>query len=171
MKSVKSKIYSFGIIAAIYISAFLVIYCIFPFLRFSHTLVNLFIADVIATVVIFIFSMIFSNSSVYDPYWSIVPPIIAIYLIILFPDANRAQAAGCYIPCAVLGHPPDPELVPGVAGIEAPGLAVYVHCGESRKIILACKFPRYPFYAHRICIPGLPAALVFPVVFGTFQCI
>lgn len=91
MKSFKSKIYSFGIIAAIYISTFLAIYCLFPLLRFPQTLVNLFIADAIATVVIFLFSMIFGNSSVYDPYWSVVPPIIAIYLVIFFPDANRAR--------------------------------------------------------------------------------
>jgi steroid 5-alpha reductase family enzyme len=91
MKSFKSKIYSFGIIAAIYISTFLAIYCLFPLLRFPHALVNLFIADVIATVVIFVFSMIFGNSSIYDPYWSVVPPILAIYLVILFPDANIAR--------------------------------------------------------------------------------
>jgi steroid 5-alpha reductase family enzyme len=91
MKSFKSKIYSFGIIAAIYISTFLAIYCLFPLLRFPHTLVNLFIADAIAPAVIFLFSMIFGNSSVYDPYWSAVPPILAIYLVILFPDANSAR--------------------------------------------------------------------------------
>lgn len=77
------------LITAIYISTFVVVYCIFPFLVFSHTLINLFIADVIATVVIFIFSMVFTNSSVYDPYWSVVPPILAIYLVMIFPDASR----------------------------------------------------------------------------------
>jgi steroid 5-alpha reductase family enzyme len=83
-----SKRNSIILIAAIYISAFVVIYCIFPLLAFSHTIINLFIADVIATMVIFIFSMIFSNSSVYDPYWSVVPPIIAVYLMIIFPGAG-----------------------------------------------------------------------------------
>jgi steroid 5-alpha reductase family enzyme len=84
-----SKRNSIILIAAIYVSTFLVVYCIFPLLLFSRTLLNLFMADVIATVVIFIFSMIFSNSSVYDPYWSIVPPIFAIYLVMLFPGANH----------------------------------------------------------------------------------
>ncbi len=86
-----SKRNSIVLIAAIYISAFLVIYCIFPLLTFSRTMMNLFIADVIATVVIFIFSMIFNNSSVYDPYWSVVPPVIAVYLMIIFPDANQPR--------------------------------------------------------------------------------
>ena len=39
---------------------------------------NLLIADVIATVLTFIFSLIFKNSSVYDPYWSVQPPIIVL---------------------------------------------------------------------------------------------
>lgn len=86
-----SKRNSIILIASIYVSAFVVIYCIFPLLSFSHTMINLFIADVIATVVIFMFSMIFSNSSVYDPYWSVVPPMIAIYLMIIFPVANQPR--------------------------------------------------------------------------------
>lgn len=36
-------------------------------------------ADIIATFVIFAFSMIYRNSSVYDPYWSIVPPVLLFY--------------------------------------------------------------------------------------------
>ncbi|MBR5060298.1 MAG: DUF1295 domain-containing protein [Clostridia bacterium] len=37
---------------------------------------NLFIADVAATAVVFIFSLIFRNASVYDPYWSVQPLVI-----------------------------------------------------------------------------------------------
>jgi len=37
-------------------------------------------ADVIGTVVVFIFSMIFNNSSMYDPYWSVQPFVIAVFL-------------------------------------------------------------------------------------------
>jgi steroid 5-alpha reductase family enzyme len=54
-------------------------------------MLNVFIADVIATTVVFIFSVYFRNSSVYDPYWSVVPPVIAIYLIKLFPDGNEIR--------------------------------------------------------------------------------
>jgi steroid 5-alpha reductase family enzyme len=38
-------------------------------------------ADVVATVVIFFFSMRWNNGSVYDPYWSVVPPLIALFWI------------------------------------------------------------------------------------------
>ena len=91
MVSAKSKLYSIAIIAAVYVSVFLSVYCFFPLLDFSNTMINVFIADVTATVMIFVFSMIFRNSSVYDPYWSVVPPIITVYLIISFPDANRSR--------------------------------------------------------------------------------
>lgn len=36
-------------------------------------------ADVVATIVVFIFSVIKNNSSVYDPYWSAAPPVIVLY--------------------------------------------------------------------------------------------
>lgn len=37
---------------------------------------NLLIADAAATVIVFIGSCIFKNASVYDPYWSVQPPVI-----------------------------------------------------------------------------------------------
>lgn len=37
------------------------------------------LADVVATIVIFIFSMIYKNSSIYDPYWSAAPIFIVFY--------------------------------------------------------------------------------------------
>ncbi|NHJ46717.1 MAG: DUF1295 domain-containing protein [Asgard group archaeon] len=41
------------------------------------------IADVIATIVVFIFSIIFNNISFYDPYWSLQPIAIAVYWFVL----------------------------------------------------------------------------------------
>lgn len=37
------------------------------------------IADVVATVVIFVFSRVYRNSSFYDAYWSVIPPLLMIY--------------------------------------------------------------------------------------------
>lgn len=45
--------------------------------RDLHPLLSLLIADCGATIVVYIFSMILDNSSVYDPYWSVIPPFIA----------------------------------------------------------------------------------------------
>ncbi|WOF74585.1 DUF1295 domain-containing protein [Parvibaculaceae bacterium PLY_AMNH_Bact1] len=40
---------------------------------------NTLIADVAATLVVFAASILTRNSSIYDPYWSVAPPLIAIY--------------------------------------------------------------------------------------------
>ena len=45
---------------------------------------NLFIADSIATVVIFVFSIVFKNSSIYDPYWSVQPMVILAFFACKF---------------------------------------------------------------------------------------
>lgn len=45
----------------------------------QHPLAVAFTADVAATLVVFAFSVGFDNSSVYDPYWSVAPPIIGAY--------------------------------------------------------------------------------------------
>ena len=43
-------------------------------------LLRSFIADVIATFVVFVFSRFFRNSSFYDPYWSVIPPLFLLVL-------------------------------------------------------------------------------------------
>jgi len=40
---------------------------------------NALLADVAATFVIFAFSRYFKNSSFYDPYWSVIPPLLALF--------------------------------------------------------------------------------------------
>ncbi|MFW9923439.1 MAG: DUF1295 domain-containing protein [Candidatus Thorarchaeota archaeon] len=57
------------------------------------------IADVGATIVIFIFSVIFNNVSFYDPYWSVQPIAIAIYWMFL----PQAATADIYRQAIVLG--------------------------------------------------------------------
>ncbi len=37
------------------------------------------IADVLATLVVFVFSRIYRNSSFYDAYWSVIPPLLLLY--------------------------------------------------------------------------------------------
>jgi steroid 5-alpha reductase family enzyme len=54
-------------------------------------MLNVLMADIVATIVVFIFSVIINNSSVYDPYWSVAPPFIAIYLMKLFPEGNQVR--------------------------------------------------------------------------------
>ena len=51
---------------------------------------SLLIADAAATVVTFVFSLIFKNASVYDPYWSVQPPVI----LLAFAIEERLTALG-----------------------------------------------------------------------------
>lgn len=48
----------------------------------ENEIVRFAIGDFIATIVIFFFSLVFKNSSVYDPYWSVAPPVMALILFI-----------------------------------------------------------------------------------------
>ena len=51
-------------------------------LKFSSNLssmMQVLIADIVATFVIYSFSVYYKNSSFYDPYWSVIPPFIAFF--------------------------------------------------------------------------------------------
>ncbi len=56
-----------------------------------HPLLTVLIADVLATAVIFAFSVVFRNSSWYDAYWSVAPPLIALWLASLADHADPAR--------------------------------------------------------------------------------
>jgi steroid 5-alpha reductase family enzyme len=51
-----------------------------------HPLWATLVADVAATIVIFIFSVVFNNVSFYDPYWSVQPMALALFWLIRTPD-------------------------------------------------------------------------------------
>lgn len=70
-----NRIHSYLIITAIYIAAAILGIWIFQTLPTERWL-SLLIADLIATFFIWITSQILNNASVYDPYWSVQPPII-----------------------------------------------------------------------------------------------
>ena len=78
MKKLKqNRVASFVAVTLVYIIATVVGITVYGMLDFPWWL-SLLIADITATVVTFIFSVIFGNASVYDPYWSIQPPVILI---------------------------------------------------------------------------------------------
>ncbi len=65
------------IITVIYIAASFLGAWLYFLLPFSFWL-NLLIADVVATVFVFSFSVVLKNASVYDPYWSVQPIVILV---------------------------------------------------------------------------------------------
>ncbi len=62
-------------VTAIYILAAALGIALFRALPLSRQLALL-IADIGATLFVFLFSLLFRNASVYDPYWSVQPPLI-----------------------------------------------------------------------------------------------
>ena len=70
------KVKSLLIIASIYVFALACGYLL-SWLIPVGMILRLFLADVFATVIVYIFSVIFKNTSVYDPYWSFVPWVLA----------------------------------------------------------------------------------------------
>ncbi|MDR1909372.1 MAG: DUF1295 domain-containing protein [Spirochaetaceae bacterium] len=80
---VKSKGLSLLIIALVYILSFGMGGAMLYLLRDRFPpLAALFIADSAATVMVYIFNLVFGNASLYDPYWSVQPPLLlaAFYL-------------------------------------------------------------------------------------------
>ena len=71
----RSRAVSFLIVFLVYTAAAFLGILVFRALPFSWW-ISLFIADVAATVLTYFFSLTLKNASVYDPYWSVQPPVI-----------------------------------------------------------------------------------------------
>ena len=88
---------SFIAVGLVYIFAAAVGVAVYLALDFDWWL-SLLIADVVSTVFTFIFSLIFKNASVYDPYWSVQPPVI----LVAFAIGRELTALGILLLAAVL---------------------------------------------------------------------
>ena len=82
----KERFFSFLIIAFVYAVATAVGVLTYVSLPLDMWL-SLLIADIAATATTFVFSLIFKNASVYDPYWS-VQPIVILVCFALFTPLN-----------------------------------------------------------------------------------
>src|SRR5690606_29437298 len=54
-------------------------------------------ASLVATVIIFAFSVALSNSSMYDPYWSVAPPALLAYWLTQGELSPRLMLAGTLV--------------------------------------------------------------------------
>ncbi len=81
MSSPRTRVYGWRIVAVAYACALVVAALTMRLLPADlHPLVAVAIADVVATVVVFGWSVAHDNSSLYDPYWSVAPLVIAPWL-------------------------------------------------------------------------------------------
>ena len=65
-------------------------YLSLEFFSLGHLWLNILFAHVIATIVIYIFSVIYKCSSLYDPFWSVIPFPIFLYLV-LYPEIDDSS--------------------------------------------------------------------------------
>ena len=79
----ENRILSFIVILFVYAIAITVGIITYNLLDLDFWL-KLLIADIVSTTITFIFSLIFNNSSVYDPYWSVAPIVVVICYAIKF---------------------------------------------------------------------------------------
>ena len=84
----KQKVKDLLYILFIYLIAFFAAMLTLKFAPIPDVLWKTAAADVVATIVIFIFSMIKNNSSVYDPYWSTAPAVIVLYWLFDSPQTD-----------------------------------------------------------------------------------
>jgi steroid 5-alpha reductase family enzyme len=76
---VLSKRSSLTIVCLIYVLAFAAGALLLRYLPSARRpLLSTLLADTAATLVVFVFYLIFRNASVYDPYWSVQPPFLAL---------------------------------------------------------------------------------------------
>jgi steroid 5-alpha reductase family enzyme len=66
------------VVAFTYVVAGGVAWAVAEALKTHHPLAVAFWADIAATLVVFLASMVAGNSSLYDPYWSVAPPVVVL---------------------------------------------------------------------------------------------
>ena len=79
----ESRAVGYAVISAIYLTAIVMGIILFNALKISY-LTRVFLVDAAMTVYVFIFSCFLQNASVYDPYWSVAPPVILTVLSFSF---------------------------------------------------------------------------------------
>jgi steroid 5-alpha reductase family enzyme len=72
---------SLGLVLAAYVSAMAVAVVAAFVVGTGRPLLTVAVADLAATLVIFVWSRSLNNSSMYDAYWSVVPPVVALFLL------------------------------------------------------------------------------------------
>lgn len=98
MENIKNnRVKSFIVVGLIYILASMLGVGVYILLKTPFWL-SLFIADVVATAFVFLFSLLFKNASVYDPYWSVQPLVI----VMAFAFCNKLSAISIVIIIAVI---------------------------------------------------------------------
>jgi len=164
MFRIKNRTISFLIILVIYILAFFVGLLVFKLSSDLHVLVSTFLADIAATLVVWGFGILFANSSIYDPYWSVAPLIILPCWIIIKEFSFSVIDILFMVAIIIWGM----RLTINWA-IRWKGL----HHQDWRYTMLKEKSPRLWFFTNLFGINLMPTVIVFialtPIYFGIGQ--
>jgi steroid 5-alpha reductase family enzyme len=95
----RSKAQSLALVAVAYVVAIAVgaAWLVWGVLT-GRLLLDTLIADLLATLVIFVFSRAYGNSSFYDAYWSVIPPVLLFY----WWSQSGVQQLRCWLIAAVV---------------------------------------------------------------------
>jgi len=161
---IKNRTTSFLIVLAVYILAFSAGLLVFKLSSNMHVLLSTFLADIAATLVVWGFGILFGNSSIYDPYWSIAPLVILPCWAVIKEVSFSVIDILFMIAIAIWGI----RLTLNWA-IRWKGL----HHQDWRYTMLKEKSPRLWFFTNLFGINLMPTVIVFialtPVYFGIGQ--
>lgn len=82
----KNKVIDLTLFLIIYIFAYAIGFL--SSLIIENMLLKTLVFDVVSTIVIWIFSLILKNSSIYDAYWSLTPFVILTYVLLTAEYVN-----------------------------------------------------------------------------------
>jgi steroid 5-alpha reductase family enzyme len=70
------------VVGFLYIISFVIAYFVYLNVSLDSMILELLIADLAAMLFIYVMSLILNNASLYDPYWSVIPPVFLIFVFI-----------------------------------------------------------------------------------------
>ena len=82
----KSKKLSLIIVSIYYLISFIASYLIVQLLEIQYLWIYVILWHLISTVFIYLFSVVHNNSSIYDPFWSVAPVPIVVFLSVHSPN-------------------------------------------------------------------------------------
>ncbi|BEL02911.1 DUF1295 domain-containing protein [Actinoplanes sichuanensis] len=88
-----SRPVGFAVVTLAYVVAGLAAWAVAALVTGPHPLLVTFYADLVATLVVFVASLLVANASLYDPYWSVAPAVIVIAWVFAAPPQAGRQVA------------------------------------------------------------------------------
>jgi steroid 5-alpha reductase family enzyme len=122
-----------------------------------------FIADILATLVVFAFSRSYRNSSFYDAYWSVIPPLLTLYW--WSQAAPGVDQLRCWLVCVLVT----------LWGIRLTANWVYgfpgLHHEDWRYPMFRERAGRWAFVVDLVAIHLIPTTQVFAATLPVYVCV